>query len=121
MSLEVLFCGGVNYLGIRIGGVDGESAGRCAFNVKGELVLSAVESEFEIGKLGGEIGDDLLLNCLQQLLARGSFEWWNRRIAGASDEASVGLLLDVVGELRDQALEIHWADSILTGSGDLDY
>jgi hypothetical protein len=30
-------------------------------------------------------------------------------------------LLDVIGELRDQAFEIHWADSNLIDSGDLDY
>src|SRR5438045_4906530 len=120
MGLEVLFCGGVNYVRIRIGGVDGEAACRSAFHVKSELVLSAVQSELEIGKLGGKIGDYLLLNCLQQLLARGSFAPGNRGIAGASDEASVGLLLDEVCERRDQALEIHGADASLTRSGALD-
>ena len=111
----------VNYVRIRIGGVDRESARRGAFNVKGELVLSAVQSELDIGKLGGKIGDHLLLNGLQQLLASVSFERRDGGITGASDEAAVGLLLDVIGELRDQAFEIHWADSNLIDSGDLDY
>ena len=53
MGLQVLFCGGVDYIRIRIGGVDRESARRGAFNVKGELVLSAVQSELEVGKLSG--------------------------------------------------------------------
>ncbi len=75
-----------------------------------EVALAAIRWGFQGGEFSGNGGEDSLLDFLLQFLAGGRFERGNRGVRGMSDESALRLGLDAIGELRDQALEIHGVD-----------
>ena len=85
----------------------GEATSGFELDVKGAFELPIFQRQLQTGKLRGQGTGNVRLNFSLQFLPRRCFEWQHRRIGGIGDEATSGLGLNTIGEMRDQAFEVH--------------